>query len=125
MVIYGVALLAACTLAGAILGDFLGLAIGVKANVGGVGIAMFLLVLARWLLMKRAMLSERTRFGVEFWGLIYIPIVVAMAAQQNVIAAIKGGPLVLIAGIAATAASFACVPLLLKLMPTRKAEAAQ
>ena len=39
MAIYGVALLAACTLIGAILGDLLGYAIGVKANVGGVGIA--------------------------------------------------------------------------------------
>ncbi|MEC7413533.1 MAG: malonate transporter subunit MadL, partial [Pseudomonadota bacterium] len=46
MVIYGVGLLAACMLAGVILGDLLGQLIGVKANVGGVGIAMLLLIWA-------------------------------------------------------------------------------
>ena len=48
MVIYGVAILALCTVVGAVLGDLLGIAIGVKANVGGVGIAMVLLVAIRW-----------------------------------------------------------------------------
>ena len=46
MVIYGVGLLAACMLAGVILGDLLGQLIGVQANVGGVGIAMLLLIWA-------------------------------------------------------------------------------
>ncbi|MCZ6829126.1 MAG: malonate transporter subunit MadL [Gammaproteobacteria bacterium] len=44
MVIYGVALLSACTLTGLYLGELLGAAIGVQANVGGVGIAMLLLL---------------------------------------------------------------------------------
>ena len=47
MIIYGTALLAACHLLGAYIGDLLGLAIGVKANVGGVGIAMILLIAVR------------------------------------------------------------------------------
>ena len=38
MIIAGVALLAACTLIGVYLGDLLGIALGVKANVGGVGL---------------------------------------------------------------------------------------
>ena len=38
--ISGVALLAICTLLGGYLGDLLGAMLGVKANVGGVGIAM-------------------------------------------------------------------------------------
>jgi malonate transporter MadL subunit len=38
LVIYGVALLSGCLLAGAFLGDLLGEVIGVEANVGGVGI---------------------------------------------------------------------------------------
>jgi malonate transporter MadL subunit len=46
MMIFGVALLAICTLLGLLLGDMLGVAIGVKANVGGVGFAMILLLLA-------------------------------------------------------------------------------
>jgi hypothetical protein len=40
MVIYGVALLSICMLAGVFVGDLLGDLIGVQANVGGVGIAM-------------------------------------------------------------------------------------
>jgi malonate transporter MadL subunit len=35
------------------LGDLLGVALGVKANVGGVGIAMILLILARLWLSRR------------------------------------------------------------------------
>lgn len=112
MVIYGVAILALCTVMGAALGDLLGLAIGVKANVGGVGIAMLLLVAIRWWMVKRGALAPGFKLGVEFWSLMYIPIVVAMAAQQNVVAAVKGGPVVLIAGVLAVALSFACVPLL-------------
>ena len=45
MAIYGTALLSLCLLAGVILGNWLGIAIGVDANVGGVGIAMLILIL--------------------------------------------------------------------------------
>ena len=44
MVIYGVALLAACMLVGKLIGEVIGIAIGVDSNVGGVGLAMLLLV---------------------------------------------------------------------------------
>ena len=40
------------------------------------------------------------REGVVFWSAMYIPIVVAMAAQQNVVAAVAGGRLALLAGAA-------------------------
>ncbi len=112
MVIYGVAALALCTVIGAFLGDLLGLAIGVKANVGGVGIAMLMLVALRWWMVRTGRLSAGLKLGVEFWSLMYVPIVVAMAAQQNVVAAVKGGPVVLMAGVLAVVLSFACVPLL-------------
>ncbi len=39
MVIYGVALLSGCMIAGVFFGELLGELIGVQANVGGVGIA--------------------------------------------------------------------------------------
>lgn len=44
MIIYGVALLAFCFLTGNYIGDILGALLGVKANVGGVGFAMLLLL---------------------------------------------------------------------------------
>ncbi|WP_228491151.1 malonate transporter subunit MadL, partial [Pseudomonas aeruginosa] len=39
MIIYGVALLSLCTLAGLFIGEILSVLLGVPANVGGVGIA--------------------------------------------------------------------------------------
>lgn len=39
MIIYGVAFLALCTLAGLFVGELLGQWMGIPANVGGVGIA--------------------------------------------------------------------------------------
>jgi malonate transporter MadL subunit len=103
MIIYGVALLAICTLAGVYLGDLLGVLLGVKSNVGGVGIAMILLIFARlWMQRDRSMTKE-CELGVAFWGAMYIPIVVAMAAQQNVVAALHGGPVALLAAIGAAA----------------------
>jgi malonate transporter MadL subunit len=98
MTIYGVAIMALSTLIGVALGDSLGDLLHVKANVGGVGFAMILLVTARVWLEKRNALTPGIKLGVEFWATMYIPIIVAMAAQQNVLAAIKSGPMVLVAG---------------------------
>src|SRR4051812_43150936 len=98
MAIYGTALLAVCTLLGALLGSVLGVMLGVKANVGGVGLAMMLLIAAKLWLARRGALTPGIRLGVEFWAVMYIPIVVAMAAQQNVVAAVEGGPMVLLTG---------------------------
>ena len=95
MVIYGVALLSFCMLIGVFVGDVLGDWIGVQANVGGVGIAML-------------------ESGIGFWSAMYIPIVVAMAAKQNVIAAISSSWLAIIAGVMAVAASFAMIPILVR-----------
>ena len=97
MIIYGTALLAVCHLLGIFLGDLLGTLLGVKTNVGGVGIAMILLILARLWLHKRGLMPQTTEMGVGFWGAMYIPVVVAMAATQNVIAALRGGPVALLA----------------------------
>ncbi|WP_426314626.1 malonate transporter subunit MadL [Methylobacterium fujisawaense] len=112
MIVLGVALLAAATLIGVYLGDLLGLALGVKANVGGVGIAMILLIAARLWLSHRGRLTKGVQFGVEFWAGMYIPIVVAMAAQQNVVAAVSGGPIVLIAATGSLVLCFGAVALL-------------
>lgn len=112
MTIYGVALLALCTLAGNLLGEALGHALGVQANVGGVGIAMLLLIAARVALTRRGWLDSGTLSGVAFWGALYIPIVVAMAASQNVVAAASGGMIAVIAATATVAVCFAAVAFL-------------
>lgn len=112
MAISGVALLAICTLLGGLLGDWLGVALGVKANVGGVGIAMMLLIGARLWLWRRGLLSAGVKQGIGFWGALYIPIVIAMAAQQNVVSALKSGPVVVVAALGTLIVCFAAVALI-------------
>ncbi len=100
MIIYGTAILAICHLLGVYLGNALGIALGVQANVGGVAIAMILLILSKELLAKRGHLPQVTQFGVLYWSGMYIPIVVAMSAGQNVVAAMSGGMLGLVVSVA-------------------------
>lgn len=115
MVIYGVALLSMCYFLGILLGDILGVLLQVKANVGGVGFAMLFLIIAGDYLHAKGKLPKTTSDGVAFWSSMYIPIIVAMAAQQNVISAIKGGPLALLAGTVAVLVAFIFVPILAKI----------
>lgn len=115
MIIYGVALLALCTLLGIFLGDLFGVLIGIPANVGGVGIAMLFLIFGGSYLSKKRPLHPKTEQGIEFWSAVYIPIVVAMAAQQNVYGALSGGPAAILAGVLAVFLSFLMVPVLTKL----------
>jgi malonate transporter MadL subunit len=124
MIIYGTALLAACHLIGIILGDLLGTLIGVKTNVGGVGIAMLLLIFARMFMLKKNILPEVTEAGVGYWAAMYIPVVVAMAAQQNVVAALRGGPVALLAAIGALFVCAVCIALINR-RENRKAAAAE
>ena len=123
MIIYGVALLSACLVAGMLLGEGLGIILGVEANVGGVGIAMLFLVLACNSERFRSLTEGAAGSGVKFWSAMYIPIVVSMAAQQNVAAAIDGGVLAITAGVAAVAVSFALVPALSKIGTAPEQEA--
>ena len=116
MAIYGTTLLALCTLLGVALGEVLGMLLHVKANVGGVGLAMLLLIAGKTWLARRGRLTGGIRMGVEFWAVMYIPIVVAMAAQQNVLAALEGGPMALITGVLAVATCFALVAVLGRMM---------
>ena len=91
MVVYGVALLSFCMLAGVFLGQLLGYLLGIDANVGGIGIAMLLLILIANKKSMTIKIDASTKSGINFWNAMYIPIVVAMAAKQNVLAAISGG----------------------------------
>ncbi|MFV5348375.1 malonate transporter subunit MadL [Acinetobacter soli] len=100
MIIYGTAILAICHLLGDYLGNTLGMLLGVKANVGGVAISMILLILTKELLAKKGYLPQVTQFGVLYWSGMYIPIVVAMSAGQNVVAALSGSVLGIIVSVA-------------------------
>lgn len=122
MVVYGVAILSFCLLVGMFVGDLIGIAIGVKANVGGVGIAMLMLILLSNLSSHKFKIKPLTESGIGFWSAMYIPIVVAMAAKQNVIAAVSSGWLAVIAGVAAVLISFALIPVLSRIGADGKAQ---
>ena len=115
MVIMGVALLAGCYLVGMLLGELLGVGLGVSANVGGVGFAMVLFVVIADRLRRSGRLPEPARSGVAFWSAMYIPIVVAMAASQNVVSAVAGGPMALLVGVAAVGVGLVLVPVLARI----------
>lgn len=115
MIVYGVALLSACLIVGMLIGEALGVLLGVEANVGGVGIAMLFLVLTSNSDRFKSLTQDAAGDGIKFWSAMYIPIVVAMAARQNVAAATEGGMIAVVAGVAAVAVSFALVPLISKI----------
>ncbi|MEY4638559.1 MAG: hypothetical protein RLZZ446_1078 [Bacteroidota bacterium] len=117
MKIYGVALLAACYILGQLAGEILARFVHLNGNVGGVGIAMLLLILASDFLRKRNLLSKEPEQGILFWSSMYIPVVVAMSATQHVKAAVKGSWTALAVGVLVTLLMLYMVPLL---SPTTK-----
>ena len=114
MTIYGVAILAACYIIGQLFGEGLGQLLGIEANVGGVGFAMLLLILVSNFMLKRGYLKPQTEGGIGFWSQMYIPVIVAMSATQNVAVAISGGLLAILAGIIPTMIALSMIPVLAK-----------
>ncbi|MDB6079339.1 MAG: madL [Akkermansiaceae bacterium] len=114
MAIYGTALLCICVIAGMIVGKFLGalLHLDPKVNVGGVGFAMLLLICLTDWLRRRGAMRPPTEAGILFWSSIYIPVVVAMAASQDVRSAVTGGPAAILAGVLSVLCCLALVPVI-------------
>ena len=120
--IYGVALLAACMFAGSFIGNLLGLATGLGSDIGGVGFAMLLLLLITNSKKISEKLPKGYEKGLNFWKEMFIPVVIAMSASQNVFGAISGGVLALVAGIASVLVAFIMLPLLNKFARTSDAQ---
>lgn len=115
MAIYGTALLSICLLVGLALGRLLGWAVGLDKNIGGVGIAMLLLILVCDRLQQSGRIKPPTERGIMFWSSIYIPIVVAMAASQNVLEALTSGWVAIAAGSLSLIACFTLIPVINRL----------
>lgn len=121
MLIYGLFLMGLCMLFGIFVGDIAGLLValgveGFKGNVGGVGFAMLFLILITNHLKSKGKFSIAAESGVKFWSAFYIPVVVAMSASQNVVSALNGGWVALIAGVGATVLMFYFIKPLSRLM---------
>lgn len=114
MIIYGVALLAFSFIVGQLLGEVLGKCIGVNANVGGVGFAMLILMLLSDWLHSKGRWSITSNQGIQFWNQMYIPIIVAMAATQNVRVAVSSGLVAILAGIIPAVICFVSIPWIAK-----------
>ena len=112
MTIYGVGLLAFCYLAGQLTGEVLGHWLGIQANVGGGGFAMLLLIFCNRWLERRNLMQDATRNGIGFWENLYIPVIVAMSASQDVKTAINAGHVALIAGAVPVIILMLMVPLI-------------
>lgn len=110
--IYGVAILAACMFLGTTLGNIIGLLTGINSDIGGVGFAMLLLLLVTGSKRINKILPKGYEKGIEFWSGMFIPVIIAMSASQNVYAALSGGWLALVAGIAVVVAAFIFLVLL-------------
>jgi malonate transporter MadL subunit len=115
MLIYGVAVLAGCFITGQIIGEVLGRLLGIDANVGGVGFAMLLLILVNQWMHKRKLFTAEMDKGILFWSNMYIPVIVAMAAIQNVKAAVSSGMIAILAGIIPTVICFMLIPVIAKM----------
>ena len=112
--IYGVAIIAICVLFGQAAGELLGILVGLNTNVGGVGFAMILLILLSNCLKRRGRLDKRMEEGINFCSKMYIPVVIAMTASQNVVQAVSQGIAAILAGITACVAGFLLVPVFSK-----------
>jgi malonate transporter MadL subunit len=115
MKIYGVAFLAACFLAGQLMGELLGQLFAFEGNIGGVGFGMLLLILFGDFVKKKKWLDTESASGIHFWNAMYIPVVVAMSSVQNVKAALSGGWLALLVGMGGTLTCFLLIPLMARI----------
>ncbi len=109
--IYGVALLAGCMFVGSFLGNILGLLTGLNSDIGGVGFAMILLLLATNSPMVNKLLPKTYVKGIDFWKEMYIPVTIAMAASQNVVSALSGGIVALVLGVGVVLIMLSLIPL--------------
>ena len=104
--IYGVATLAACLLFGTLIGSVFGDLIGAGTEVGGVGFAMLLLIFITN--SKKLAFTQKPAFvqGVNFWKAMFIPVVIAMTATQNVFNMLSSSVVAIVAGAAAVGFSY-------------------
>ena len=73
---------------------------------------MLLLIVSGDWVKRKGWMGDETESGIHFWNAMYIPVVVAMAATQNVRAAVAGGWLALAVGVGGTLACFLLIPVM-------------
>jgi len=104
--IYGVAVLSACMIVGTVIGTAFGDLIGAGTEIGSVGFAMLLLLFVTN--CKKFTFTQKPAFiqGVTFWKSMFIPVVIAMTATQDVFHMLSSSVVAIVAGIAAVCFSY-------------------
>ena len=113
--IYGVATLSACMIVGTVIGTVFGDLIGAGTEIGSVGFAMLLLLFVTN--CKKFSFTQKPAFiqGVTFWKSMFIPVVIAMTATQNVFNMLSSSMVAIVAGIAAVSFSYLMLFVLYKI----------
>ena len=114
-------MLSLCYFAGLFVGEVMGRCVGLNANVGGVGFAMlFLLLLCSYSeTVKNSLRNERLCSGLKFWQNMYIPVVIAMSASQDVVKAVRSGWLAILCGVTLTVLSLCLIPLVSRISSSK------
>ena len=112
--IYSLVTLALCMLLGKYIGTLFGALVGIPADVGGVGFAILLLLFVGNYPKFTFTKNEDFIRAMDFWKKMYMPVVVAMAASQNVYRMLSSGMVAIVGGAAAVAFPFLLLYLLHK-----------
>ena len=120
--IYSLVTLSLCMIVGKYIGLLLGTLVGIDADVGGVGFAIVLLVIVTNSPHFAFAQKKEFKDGVNFWKQMYMPVVVALAAIQNVYRMLTSGMVAIVAGSAAVAVPFLIIYLLHKRSERRQKE---
>ena len=92
--------LALCMLLGKYIGTCFGTLVGINADVGGVGFAILLLLFVGNSKLFPFTKQQDFQNGMTFWKKMYIPVVVARAASQNVYRMLTSGIVAIVGGVA-------------------------
>lgn len=115
--------LALCMLLGKYIGTCFGTLVGINADVGGVGFAILLLLFVGNSRVFSFTKRQDFKDGMAFWKKMYIPVVVAMAASQNVYRMLNSGMVAIVGGAASVAFPFLLLYILHKRTERRSSDA--
>ena len=96
--IFGTCIISFSMLFGYLIGNTIGALLHIDVNVGGGGFSIIIFLIIIEHLKKRNLLTEKLQTSFNFWRGMYIPVVVAMAASQDVFNAISKGLIAVLAG---------------------------
>ena len=112
--IYGTCIISLSMLLGNLIGNTIGKVCHIDVNVGGVGFSIIIFLVITEYLKKKGKMTEKLNTSFNFWKGRYIPVVVAMAASQDVFNAVSRGLIAIIAGVLPVLLVVGCIKFLFR-----------